>query len=245
MKVFNKRGFVLINFILLLQALAFVILGITIQTSFYARSTLLSRSVTILGAVTLLLGITLFCICLLALTGIGWKEYHLLFAYIGSLITLICVEVALVISGCTLKPRILNMVKDSLLFAESRFQSDALSTLTWSSLQARLECCGVHNSTEWFQYLGKLFVPDSCCIHYSIGCGAIAFRSGNVYSQDCSSAIYQWIGDRQRVMVVLISIFIVIKILALCLARDYLRGLCGYNSVAESSGNYSKKDTGK
>ncbi|UJR14688.1 hypothetical protein I4U23_001681 [Adineta vaga] len=95
------------------------------------------------------------------------------------------------------------------------------SRKTMNSIQKRLRCCGVDQYQDWFNakiWTGHPYVPDSCCIEESSGCGkqiAANETFGLIYLDGCFNMIQMEIN--RNLMIVGILAFVLVFIEGFCI----------------------------
>ena len=229
----SKFGVILTNAILFVISLVMIIAGAVTQNYLTINYRLIIGSISTPASFTIVFGSLLLLTAMLALISIFCRNYILLSIYIYTLGFLLIIQLGIGIAGFVMKSLMLRMIVDALLSAEPRYLSDSLANSTWNAVQRDLLCCGLHRHDEWFYYFGNSSLPDSCCIHYTPGCGEVAVKTGNVFETDCASAINVCAKKYEIQFAILLPIMLTLEFVSLVCARRHVRVLNIFNTFED------------
>ena len=224
-RISHKVGLVLLNGVLSLSSVVLIAIGVSVKIFLDKTPSLLNKHWAIPALLTAAFGVFQSFVSSFAHIGVYWKSHRMLLAYIFLLLSLIVIEVVVGITGFVTSFHILDLVDDTLRSAEAKYTSDSLSSQTWDFLQKDLECCGVHNYSEWFQYLGNSSLPDSCCIDSTVDCGNSAVSTNNAHLGDCALAIKRWVHRHEIIAAIFFPLLVSVKIITSFEAHKYHKTL--------------------
>ena len=177
------------------------------------------------------LGASLVLTSLLSLLSIGCRNPIILFVYIIIFTILIIVELLVGAAVFASKSHMLGLVKESMRTTEILYTSDHSASFSWDSIQQNLHCCGLDHYEEWFRYLNKSSLPDSCCVRLTKGCGTDSISTGNFYQTDCTVAISRCVRSYSIAFAILLTFVIIFQFLSLFCARIYLLDLINSDAI--------------
>ena len=215
-----KCGLLAINSILLLISLALLSLGSFLQSAFHVYLGMLKGRMTSPAILIICLGLILFASSLFGFISTIKESYILLSTYVCLLVTITIFEIAVGVAVFSMKSSVKKLVIHAMQVAEAHYNSSKAMACMWDTVQNYLKCCGMNRFEEWHNFLGADTVPDSCCVHYSLGCGH-NINSTNIHKYGCLSAIHNWYFQNQVIIVALCTVFILIQLTALLLAHNY------------------------
>lgn len=234
-----KCGLLALNSILLLLALVLLSIGCLLQSAFHAYMGLLQGRMTSPAILIICLGLVLLSSSLFGFISTIRENYIMLSAYVCIVVTIIIFELSVGVAVFSMKSSVKTLVIRTMHTAEAHYNSSKATACMWDAVQNYLQCCGMKRFEEWRHFLGSETVPDSCCIHYSLGCG-YHIHKANIHKDGCLSAIHGWLFRNQIIIGIMCTVFILIQLLALLLAHLYCNILNERCTVTR--GNFTTKN---
>ena len=214
----NKNLLVVINGVYVILSIVLFVLGsLVLHEYFYGRSSLLSKYAVVGSAVSMSIGGLVFVLAILSLVGLYIKSKRVLYICIGVLMVIFGFEIGATICGYFMQTDALKLIMHWLHSTQTTYVSSYSSSETWDSIQRHVQCCGVDSYKDWYKYLNKFNVPDSCCINSTVGCGQVAVNRTNVFTAGCRTAIYKWSSKHQIALFVIYPILFILQIASLFL----------------------------
>ena len=221
MKGLVKYYLLFVNTLFTIFALLMFSVGILIQSTFHGASGLFGASINVPSSLSILLGFLFTVTSLLAFLGISFKSSRTLSLYSYVLLLLVIAELSVGISGFVFKSHMLKLITNSMSSTEAEYTKNNITKDTWDFIQQNLQCCGVHNHSEWFHYLGKLQLPDSCCLSKNSDCGRTAISDGNFQKTPCSNTISKLTRKNSVVAAVLLPTILILEIFSALGSKIY------------------------
>ncbi|XP_077990536.1 tetraspanin-18B-like isoform X2 [Glandiceps talaboti] len=176
---------VILNIVLLVFAVIMIGVGIWIVVEFPAFNRVLDNAIITSSVwITVVVGIVLIIICLLAFVGAVSSNKTVLGVYSVLQITIFILEVLAAgfifyVGTASVHGYLANEANTTLVM----YGSDDKLTLSWDTLNKKAECCGVtgpddYQYTVWHADSGDMYsYPDSCCVLATDGSEQISDRT--------------------------------------------------------------------
>ncbi|XP_037099655.1 tetraspanin-12 isoform X2 [Syngnathus acus] len=138
----------------------------------------------------------LLMVAMLGVCGTLRCDLMMLSWYFGSLLVILCVELASALWTYE-QPPVQRSDMISLKFRMSNFglgQHQWL-THTWNVFQTEFECCGVIYFTDWLEMTEREWPPDSCCSNQYPGCARRAHQHdlSDLHQEGCGPKLLSFI----------------------------------------------------
>jgi len=190
-----KYTLFVINLLFLLAALALIIVGAIVQVQ--GNKSDFGGSVSGAGIFIIVIGAAVFVVCFFGCAGAINNNYCMVVTYGILLLVILLAEVAGIITGFVLKNKIQSTVGDAMIDSQKQYDGKnmTIATQTWDNLHKTLHCCGTTGYQSWSNNSfmeSTNSVPDSCCLNYTMGCGAGGLQPGKpqlFYSEGCSTSL--------------------------------------------------------
>lgn len=231
----SKHYLIFVNLSFFILGVVLILLGAAVQRSVNENFSQYSVYTNPPTSLTIAFGVLLFLTSLLALVSIECQSPILLFIYTIFSALLIIAEVSVGTTAFMAKPHMLSLMKESMRFAETKYNTEHSAFSSWNLIQLELNCCGVDRYQEWFSYLGNFSLPDSCCILYDVNCGSVAIPTGNYYQTGCGESLSRWARRHEISSAVLITFVVIFQILSLPCSHYYLQELGHFYGDSVSS----------
>ncbi|KAJ8023470.1 Tetraspanin-9 [Holothuria leucospilota] len=181
----------LFTFVFVVTGIILLSLGIALHTKEQAFAVLLPTFPFLnVGNLLIAVGIIVFLVSFLGCFGAMRESRLLLLLFIGFLLLIFILEMAIGGLGYRYRNEVTDFVTDDLKDGLMQYMNDTSYMEAWDQIQSELMCCGVVHPDDW--YRNSTFkqnqVPDSCCKPENIHpmCG----RDGSaVYNQGCKQVM--------------------------------------------------------
>ncbi|KAI4820653.1 hypothetical protein KUCAC02_028624 [Chaenocephalus aceratus] len=151
------------NLLCFLCGVAVLILGVYMTVSFRMAALTPTLASFTVSNMLLVSGIVITCVSFLGFLGALKENRCLLLTFFLLLFFLMLVELTAACLLLMYEGEIATMVNDDLTkgLELAKGKTGNITMSEWDYVQVKLDCCGVHNWTDW-----GVSVPDSCCPHH-------------------------------------------------------------------------------
>ena len=206
----------------LLSMAVFVSGSLVLHEYLYGHSSLLSKYAIAGSVVSMSVGGMVLVLAILNLIGIFTENNRLLYICIGLVIATLGFEIGATTTSFSMQNDSLKLIINWLHSAQTSYVTSSSLSETWDLIQRHVECCGVDSYKDWYEYLTRFNVPDSCCINSTIGCGRDAVIRNNVYTSGCRTAIFEWSMKQQIPLTVFYTVLFLLQIVSVVLILLFL-----------------------
>lgn len=106
------------------------------------------------------IGVIIFFVSLFGCFGAIRKSVLIVNFYALLLAIILVLEISAAGAAYTMRSDISNYIEKRMENSMQFYAEETYEKSSWDFLQQRLQCCGIHNSTDWQKYLGQ--PPESC-----------------------------------------------------------------------------------
>lgn len=199
------------NFILWALGLCFIISGVVLQLKYAGLLDVLGDERLATPVFLLSIGCILTLLGFMGYCGAIRENYCLTVSFAVLLALLLLAETAAAILVYALHEPLNIALKNQLTQGMERYNRSKGVSLAWDQVQRQLHCCGVNNSTDW-----KQFAPDSCCLHYHLGCARIA--NPLLHEIGCVEAVQNWIVLNATILGGMSALLGALQVVGICFA---------------------------
>uniref|UniRef100_R4G7S4 Tetraspanin n=1 Tax=Rhodnius prolixus TaxID=13249 RepID=R4G7S4_RHOPR len=159
-----KYSLFIFNLILVISGLVLFCLGIIIKGVYTQYERLLDDQYLSASSLLISAGILLFLFAFFGCCG-AIKENRCMILMFSILLSAVFIlELATSITGWVLSDKADALLDRTLNATMHEYENSTDLRQFWSTLQTKLECCGVHNYTDWYTvFPSDKLLPLSCC----------------------------------------------------------------------------------
>ncbi|XP_041941122.1 tetraspanin-4 [Alosa pseudoharengus] len=154
------------------------------------------------GGITMVTG---FLGCLGALK----EQRCLLMTFFVILLILVLTEVVLAVTVHVYQEELDKKAQADLLEGMENYQTDERLKLSWDTVQKMFKCCGVTKKEDWYNVMGELILPASCCL------SGDSCEDGKEWQEPCYQKARTWLLDNITSVLVFGICIVIVQLLAL------------------------------
>ncbi|XP_005079748.1 CD63 antigen [Mesocricetus auratus] len=203
-----EGGMRCVKFLLYVLLLAFFACAVGLTAIGVAVQVVLNETITrettpgsLLPVVIIAVGAFLFLVAFVGCCGACRENYCLMITFAIFLSLIMLVEVAVAIAGYVFRDKVKSEFSKNFRHQMQNYLKDNKTALVLDGWQKEFKCCGANNYTDWENITGmpKDRVPDSCCLNFTVGCGA-DFNTTTIHTEGCVETIGVWL--RKNILLV-------------------------------------------
>ncbi|KAK5909198.1 hypothetical protein CesoFtcFv8_003149 [Champsocephalus esox] len=197
------------NLLCFLCGVAVLILGVYMTVSFRMAALTPTLASFTVSNMLLVSGIVITCVSFLGFLGALKENRCLLLTFFLLLFFLMLVELTAACLLLMYEGEIAKMVNDDLTkgLELAKGKTGNITMSEWDYVQVKLDCCGVHNWTDW-----GVSVPDSCCLDH---CGT---PKPKYREKGCLVTLKTLFEDNFLTTGITVIVLCIIEVLGMCFA---------------------------
>ncbi|XP_041453497.1 CD63 antigen-like [Lytechinus variegatus] len=207
MKSFRSRACIkylmcFFNVVFLLLGISILIVGILTLNVYRGYIDFTNDSGTAIPVILITVGIISSLVSTLGFCGNCRESRCMLKTFVSILAILLILELAAGISGYLLRDKIDQVIEDNMGEIQIKYNTTESAQGIFNSLQQELNCCGVHNYTDWMGWVTDQpeLVPYSCCKLKTPGCNIIGSATFDIHTNPCDSAVQDLLRDQIQIV---------------------------------------------
>ncbi|KAI9543653.1 hypothetical protein NQZ68_008700 [Dissostichus eleginoides] len=193
------------NLLCFVCGVAVLVLGVYMMLSIRMAALTPTLASFTVSNMLLVSGIVITCVSFLGFLGALKENRCLLLTFFLLLFFLMLVELTAACLLLMYEGEIARMVNDDLTkgLEMAKGKTGNITMTEWDYVQHKLECCGVHNATDWGDS-----VPDSCCLG----------TCGSPFTQGCLVTLKTLFEDHFLTTGISVIVLCIIEVLGMCFA---------------------------
>ncbi|XP_060851991.1 tetraspanin-9-like isoform X1 [Rhopalosiphum padi] len=212
------------NVIYGITGVALIVIGIIVIVDLGRFSNYLNASIIAPPILFIILGICIIISSIFGFYCINKQNFNLSIMFTLILLAVLVIEVLLSIMSSVSKENFNNDLRFSLKTSMGKYSFDETHRQSWSTVQRKLECCGVDTPRDWSIIFPENLVPVSCCQNLPVELGALCrnlFDERIIYQRGCYNGLNNRVKSRLTIIMYIALAFGLFQVVGIVLACFY------------------------